>query len=241
MPVLSEQIIVGDNRGIGVTPREGALVVAQAAGVTRIGDHLYPDALRETLSARLVALVRASHMARPLEPGLSLQHARSALKVSDELFDAVVRDLVDGRELIVRGSVVACVGWTPATGGANAERLARLAAALEAAGPEPPSVNELTQSFGPETPALLRALERTGDVVPVAADRYLTAGALNALVERLRKGAADGVPRTASQLKEILCLTRKYLIPFLEYCDRQNISVRNGDTRTIRPPVRGSS
>ncbi|MFI5244532.1 MAG: selenocysteine-specific translation elongation factor [Gemmatimonadales bacterium] len=220
---------------IGATPRESALVVAEAIGVTHIGDRLYPDALGATLRARFVAMVESSHTAHPLEPGLSLQHARSALKVSDELFDAILRELVAGRELIVHGSVVARAGWKPASGGANAERLDRLAEALEAAGPEPPSVSELTQRFGPETPALLRVLERGGRAVPVATDRYFSVGAVNMLVAMLRKGATDGAPRTASQLKEILGLTRKYLIPFLEYCDRTDISVRAGDTRTVRP------
>jgi selenocysteine-specific elongation factor len=219
---------------IGVTPRESALVVAQVIGVTLIGDRLYPDALGATLRARFAAMVQSSHTAHPLEPGLSLQHARSALKVSDELFDAVLAELVAGRELIVQGSVVARAGWKPAFGGANAERLDRLAEALEAAGPEPPSVSELTQRFGPETPALLRVLERSGRAVPVVADRYYSVGAVNALIAKLRTGTADGAPRTASQLKEVLGLTRKYLIPFLEYCDRADISVRAGDTRTVK-------
>jgi selenocysteine-specific elongation factor len=219
---------------IGVTPRESASVVAEAIGVTRIGDRLYPAAVGATLRARLVEMVNSSHAKHPLEPGLSLQHARSALKVSDELFDAVLGELVAARELIVQGSVVARAGWKPASGGANAERLDRLAEALEAAGPEPPSVSELTQRFGPETPALLRVLERSGRAVPVVADRYYSVGAVNALIAKLRTGTADGAPRTASQLKEVLGLTRKYLIPFLEYCDRADISVRAGDTRTVK-------
>src|ERR1019366_5073022 len=71
---------------IGVTPRESASVVAEAVGVTRIGDRLYADALGATLRARLVEMVSSSHATHPLEPGLSLQHARSVLNVTDELF-----------------------------------------------------------------------------------------------------------------------------------------------------------
>jgi selenocysteine-specific elongation factor len=219
---------------IGVTPRERALVVARAVGVMQIGARLYPAVLGATLRERFVAMVQASHTAHPLEPGLSLQHARSALRVTDELFDEVLRELVATRELMVLGSVVARSGWKPASGGANAERLDRLAEALEGAGAEPPSVSELSERFGPDTPALLRVLERNGRVLPVAADRYFSAGAVGELVAKLRTGAADGAPRSASQLKEILGVTRKYLIPFLEYCDRAGISVRSGDTRTVR-------
>ena len=69
----------------------------------------------------------------------------------------------------------------------------------------------------------------------LATDRYMDASSLVSLVTRLQEGARDGLPRTASQMKEILGLTRKHLIPFLEYCDRQQITVRNGDLRTVRP------
>jgi selenocysteine-specific elongation factor len=95
----------------------------------------------------------------------------------------------------------------------------------------PPSVEELGFEFGKYVPALLRALERDGDVVAVSGDRYFSREALASLVERLRAGTADEVMRTASELREITGLTRKYLIPFLEYCDRTGLSVRKGDLR----------
>ena len=155
---------------------------------------------------------------------------RVSVRIYNLLMQSVTTPVLQGGT----GSVVARAGWQPASGGAHSERLDRLADALETAGPEPPSVAELTARFGADTPALLRVLERSARAVPVASDRYFSPRAVHALVTKLRGGTADGAPRTASQIKEILGLTRKYLIPFLEYCDRSGISVRTGDTRTVR-------
>ena len=47
----------------------------------------------------------------------------------------------------------------------------------------------------------------------------------------LREGGAVG----PAQLRERLGLTRKYLIPFLEWLDAQGFSVRVGDVRRAGP------
>ncbi|MFI5311230.1 MAG: selenocysteine-specific translation elongation factor [Gemmatimonadales bacterium] len=219
---------------VGGTPASCAHLVAEVIGVKRVRDRLYSEALAKAVGARILAQVRAAHAAHPLEAGLSLQHVRASARVSAEFFEAVLHDLVARGDVSAQGGIVALAGWRPAAGGANAARLEQLAAALEAAGAEPPAVGELTRTFGAEVPALLRVLERSKRVVAVAADRYYSVVAAEALVTKLRAAAGDGAPRTASQLKDALGLTRKYLIPFLEYCDRSGVCVRTGDLRVVR-------
>ena len=220
---------------LGVTRAGLAWVVRDSTSVTRIGERLYSATLRQSLRGQLLNVIETAHAAHPLEVGLPQQHARAALKVSDELFDDVLKEVVAGSAVFVQGGVLAQAGWRAASSAADAERLDRLAEALERAGPEPPSVADLGVQFGATTAALMRVLERDGRAVAVATDRYLATTAAEALVVKLRTGGADGQPRTASQLKDILGLTRKYLIPFLEYCDRTGVTVRSGDTRVVRP------
>jgi selenocysteine-specific elongation factor len=69
--------------------------------------------------------------------------------------------------------------------------------------------------------------------VAVASDRYYSPRALESLLASLRRATSDGVERTASQVREALGLSRKYLIPFLEYCDRTGVSKRKGDLRSF--------
>jgi selenocysteine-specific elongation factor len=132
----------------------------------------------------------------------------------------------------LRGGVLVRAGWK-AAGGADAAKLGELAVALVAGGVSPLSVQELADQFGKDTPAFLRVLEREGRAVAVAADRYYSPDAVSSLLARLRDVTSNGQQKTASQLRELLGLSRKYLIPFLEYCDRIGVSARHGDLRSF--------
>jgi selenocysteine-specific elongation factor len=217
---------------IGAPPSNVGRIVAATRALIRLGDRVYAAAIRVRLRDRLGADVRAWHKANPLEAGLPLQQARSKIRANDALFDDLVRDLVDKGKVEVRGAALARAGWK-AGSGADAAKVAELAIALEAGGVSPLSVGELTDQFGKETPALLRILEREGRAVAVASDRYYNPAALASLMAALRSATSDGTEKTASQIREALGLSRKYLIPFLEYCDRIGVSARRGDLRTF--------
>jgi selenocysteine-specific elongation factor len=217
---------------VGVPPASVAGLVESTRAVIRIGDRVYDVSLRSRLRDRLAADVRAWHKAHPLEAGLPLQHARSGLRAGEALFDDLVRDLCGRGKIELRGGVLARAGWK-AGSGADAVKLSEIVVALEAGGVSPLSVDQLAEQFGQETPALLRVLEREGRAVAVSADRYYSNKAVESLLASLRGATSDGAERTASQLREALGLSRKYLIPFLEYCDRIGVSTRRGDLRSF--------
>ncbi len=217
---------------VGVAPGDVAALVTGTRAVTRIGDRVYHAAFSARLRDRLASDVRAWHKANPLEAGLPLQHARSKLRASEPLFEELVHDLAERGKIELRGAVLTRAGWK-AGSGADAAKLAELATAIEAGGVSPLSVDELADQFGKETPALLRVLEREGRAIAVAPDRYYSRKALDSLLASLRSVTADGTQKTASQIRESLGLSRKYLIPFLEYCDRIGVSSRHGDLRSF--------
>lgn len=218
---------------IGVPPGSVDDLVRGTRAVHRLADHIFAAAVRARLRDRLATDIRAWHKTHPLEAGIPLQHARASLRAGEALFDDLVRDLSDRGKIEQRGGVLARAGWR-AGSGADAVKVAELAIALEAGGIAPLSVDELMGQFGKETPALLRVLEREGRAVAVATDRYYASAAVAALLQALREATADGSQKTASQIREALGLSRKYLIPFLEYCDRIGVSRRHGDLREFR-------
>jgi len=109
----------------------------------------------------------------------------------------------------------------------------KLVDAFMAAGPEPPSVSELSALHGPSVGALVRILERESVLIPVEPDRYYAATALEALVARLRGGMTPGREYAPGDFRAVLGLSRKYLIPFLEYCDRRGITERRPSGRVL--------
>jgi selenocysteine-specific elongation factor len=112
--------------------------------------------------------------------------------------------------------------------------LAGLRERLLGAGGEPPSVAELRAEQGGNDPVpFLRILEREGFVVQVEGDRYFATAAVQELVGRLRAEMEVGRVYSPGELRELLGITRKYLIPFLEYCDRQRVTERRMQGRVL--------
>jgi selenocysteine-specific elongation factor len=114
-----------------------------------------------------------------------------------------------------------------------------LLAAIAVAGHEPPSVVELQTRFGPQTLSLLRHLERQKRVVHVEDSRYYAPDAVRELLRRLEGGMAGKGELAPTDLREVLGFSRKYLIPFLEYCDRQGYTSRQGSGRIWRGAPKG--
>jgi selenocysteine-specific elongation factor len=130
---------------------------------------------------------------------------------------------------------------TPLNAVEERTRLLAIEAELVEAGATPPDVTALTARFGTDTLRLLRLLAREGRAVEVVSDRFYSPGAVRGQFDRLEASVPAATAVTASQVREILGLSRKYVIPFLEYCDRHGISVRDGDLRTFRwELIRGS-
>jgi selenocysteine-specific elongation factor len=85
-----------------------------------------------------------------------------------------------------------------------------------------------------ELAAICRVLTREGALVAVESNRYFTPESVVALMARLAAGMQAGTDYGPAELREFLGLTRKFLIPFLEYCDREGYTVRNALGRRRR-------
>jgi selenocysteine-specific elongation factor len=200
----------------------------------RLGARLFDPAYRNELAALLVRAVDDHHRRSPLEPGIALQTLRAQLVGRQELVDDAVRLAVAGRQIeTIESGLVRRVGWEPKLSTDQTDLKTALVNALRTAGPEPPSLGELSSAHGPSVVAIVRMLEREGAVVPVESDRYYDAGALTALIDRLRNGMVAGREYTPSELRDVIGLSRKFLIPFLEFCDRRGITERRSAGRVL--------
>jgi selenocysteine-specific elongation factor len=83
-------------------------------------------------------------------------------------------------------------------------------------------------------PSLLRILEREGVVVLVESERYYAREVMNELVAALRRAMGDGREYSPAELRDVLGISRKYLIPFLEFCDRRGITARRSSGRVLQ-------
>jgi selenocysteine-specific elongation factor len=179
-----------------------------------------------------LAQVAAFHQREPAERGLSLETLRRTFRAPIEVTNAVLDGLVRRGELTVADGRAAVPGFEPRLPGGG-ELLERAVSALEQAGLEPPTVSELERAVGGT--GLLQSLRfaaQQGRVVAVENDRYFSIASLNLFRDTISELALRQ-PVTPTMIREKLGLSRKYLIPLLEWSDRSGITRRVGDTRVL--------
>ena len=218
---------------VGVRPAQVERLLKDTSKVVRVGERIYRAPVLDRLRARVLALLERAHAADPLAPGLDRQTARNALSQNPALADEVIRRAERAGLLVVEGAWLRAPGFSAGTGSAAREARDRLLDLLRSAGAEPPSVAELVGQLGDDVPALLKLLEKERLVVPVALDRWFAREGVVLLLGRLRDHVRPGTAYSPSALRDALGVSRKYLIPFLEWCDRQRISHRAADGRTF--------
>ena len=221
---------------LGVVPARASELV-QAAGGWRVGERLVAEEARDALATEALGALETFHAGHPLEPGAPLQWLRSRLRAPEEIGSALLATLAASGVINIDQGMVRAAGFAPRLNAAQDSLRAALLAALEAAGQEPPSLDELAASLRVETTALsslARLLAREGALVAVEPTRYYTAGTVAGLLDRLRSGMQAAADYGPADLREMLGFSRKFLIPFLEYTDRTGHTVRDGAGRRRR-------
>jgi selenocysteine-specific elongation factor len=188
------------------------------------------------IAQEITTRVASHHAEHPLELGVPVQAIRARFGGGGEVVDSVLNAEISAGRLVSSDGLIARPGWVPTPTPQLASFLDAVLSQLDKSGVEPPTVGELSASLGADAGELLRFLERRGEVVQVEQDRYYARAHLGSLVERLRSAMKGGGEVGPSELRESLGLSRKYLIPFLEYCDRVGYTSRQAGGRVWRSP-----
>jgi len=223
---------------LGIRPADGTNTIAAAGkGVLSAGDVLVPRrAIAEEIE-RLTVLVAEHHEQHPLDPGLSLQALRAGVNAPSEVLDLLVEHGAKKQawEPVEGGAFVRRPGWQAALRERAGDAGGRLAQRLAEARWQLPTVSELQKEFSdPSVPALLAHLAREGSVERVDQERYALKQALEEFRRAVEETLRELGEATPAQFRDRLGLTRKYLIPLLEWADRRGITSRKGDTRVLR-------
>jgi selenocysteine-specific elongation factor len=218
---------------VGCAPTEVEKLIAIEGPY--VGAHnLFSSQAVEEVMATVQRLVAEYEIKSPLSPGVPNRTLREGLRVDEELADIAIREMEQGGSIEAYGPVVRRQGWVPSPSVSDIEITNQLAHDICAADREPPDVGELVSRYGNSVPALLHYLERQGRVVQVEMERYYDRGAVDALLAKLRGELVPGRVYVPAQLRDVLGFSRKYLIPFLEFCDRIGVTERREEGRTLR-------
>ena len=91
----------------------------------------------------------------------------------------------------------------------------------------------IRQSAVPGMTTAFDMLEATGVLARVGAHLY-RGDQLRAIHERIQSTIRSTGPITAAQARDAIGLSRKYVVPLLEFFDAARVTIRDGDLRTLR-------
>jgi selenocysteine-specific elongation factor len=184
--------------------------------------------------ATVQRIVAEYEIRSPLGTGIPARTLREGVRANEELADIAIREMERSGNLEIDGPLIRRKGWLPSPTKSDVDVSNRLAHDICAADREPPSVNELVARYGNSVPGLLHFLERQGRIVQVETERYYDRGVVEGLIARLTGELAPGRVYVPAQLRDVLGFSRKYLIPFLEFCDRIGVTERRSEGRALR-------
>ena len=211
----------------GWTPAEAVAAVGSRNALVVIGDRVGLRQWLDDAAGRLVERVRRAHQDDPSLPGLSQETLRGALGTMSWIADAALAQVVAAGTLTRSGGIVAVAGFSPRSSGGAGE-VATVTEAIAGAGLEPPTVRELAQWL--EVPDLLGAIRiavSQGMLEPLERDRYISRTALDRFAAVVREVGEGGAEVSPGPLRERLGISRKFLIPLLEWADRVGVTRRD--------------
>jgi selenocysteine-specific elongation factor len=194
------------------------------------------DGLVSNIERELLAF----HSADPKATGIATSALRDRVdrRLTPKAFDAVLATAVQRTVAITEKGQVRHPKAGVSALAAEAEAEAKLLPLLRQQGLSPDNVAELAAKVGIDSGLARKVLGRLasdGAIIRVSSELHFSAeamaGAKATLVAYL--GAhPEGAP--ASELREVLGVSRKYALPVLEYFDTHGVTKREENLRTLR-------
>ena len=194
-----------------------------------LASRVVADARDATLSA-----VREYHHKHPLEPGIPRELARKAVR-DVKLANFVQDQLVTEDAIAFERETVRLTSHRAGLTDQQAAIGEKLRQELAAAGHHGKTLAELGGKGNAETRQVVEFFVRQGTAVRVGSDRYYHREVLDRLSREILREVQRTGEAAPAQLREKTGLSRKYLIPLLEWMDTRSLTVRVGDGRRLGP------
>jgi selenocysteine-specific elongation factor len=183
------------------------------------------------LRVQAVALIDQAHKQNPERPGVDLNALRSALRIEQsDVFEAFAADLC-ADDFVRKGSVIARTyhrAWLPADLQSVEKRIRET---LSKKPFDPPGRREIESD--PHARQVLGFLVENGEAIDITPDVVLLRESLEEMKSRVTQFISKNGPATVSELRQALGSSRRVMVPLLERLDREGLTRRIGDRRSL--------
>ena len=218
---------------LGRPPAEAASAAHGRADIRLVEDRWVREATLHELAARALTSLKAYHRTHPSDRGMPLETLRHGLRAPEPLVARALSDAAAAGRLRLTDGLAVQSGFVPRVEGGDAE-IDRVVRILEEAELCPPSLAELEQRTGRrDVAAILRLAAQAGRVEAVERERYYARPALERFTATLA-AIGQGSLIAPAEIRDRLGISRKFMIPLLEWADAKGITERVGDQRRLR-------
>ena len=188
---------------------------------------------------RILNILANFHAAQPLLPGQNSTQLRSEIELDEIGFEKLENQLIAERQLVKDGNLLRLTSHEIQFSQEEETAKETLEKLFLEADINTPTLNELSTLLPEYTPKVLEstffALLRLGQFVKITDNFFIHRAVLEEIQELLTTYLRKNDIITVAEFRETAQTSRKYAVPFLEYCDSQNITIRDGNVRRLHP------
>jgi selenocysteine-specific elongation factor len=197
----------------------------------------------EKLETIALKVLDTYHAQNPLQKGLGLAELRTRFPrhIDPKLVDFALERMSEGGTVKIEGDTIRSASFTVTLSTQDTALRSKVTDAIAARGFEAPTLEEAAVLVGEEASALKPVLDYLVDeacLVRTKEGLYFDADRIGVLVKEVKTLLASQGQITVAEVKGYTGVSRKYLIPLMEYLDNRQITRRNGDVRITGPKGR---
>ena len=201
---------------------------------------LVSDAARtSSVKEKIVEALAAFHEAQPLLAGQNASQLRRELNIDELGFEKLESQLIAGRQLVTEGNLIRLASHEIQFSQEEETAKETLEKLFLEAGVNTPALSELNTLLPEYTPKVLEstffALINLGLFIKIADNFFVHKTVFEKVSALLIAYLRENETITVADFREAAQTSRKYAVPFLEYCDSQNLTVRDGNVRRLHP------
>ena len=192
----------------------------------------------DELKKRILSFLAAFHSAKHLSIGVSREELKKRFlkRGSHFYFQFVLSLLANERKIQVSASTVSLYGRQVELSPSQQRIQEEILRVMDENPWQPPTQNELFRRLAcppEEARNIYYFLLQQNELIRISSDLALPAHQLKLLKDKLIKSIPRGQTFTVAEFKNLLNVSRKYAIPFLEFLDREKTTRRVGDKRIV--------
>jgi selenocysteine-specific elongation factor len=209
-----------------------ALIELQQSGEIVLCQRIAADCeFWRQVRAQAIGLIDAAHEQTSERAGINLSELRSALRIQDpELLESLLADLSES-DFVRNGSVIGRTSHRPVLPVHLQPVEIRIREALTVQPFDPPSRKAIDSD--PQARQVVRFLIENGDVTELALDVVLLRKSFERMKSQVTEFISKNGSATVSELRQALGSSRRVVVPLLERLDRDGVTRRVGDKRTL--------